>query len=135
MKMTRGKFTIAGLVALSSLFMSVSARALEPQTLFNFRLSPGQVTGALIQGPDGNFYGTTSQGGPTGNGTVFRVTPAGVLTTLVSDQANPVAGLFKDGFRASIADGSVRFVKKSVDPKALWALFTRASGDSVDRAK
>ena len=37
----------------------------------------------LVQGSDGNFYGTTSSGGATGNGTVFKMTPAGVLTTLV----------------------------------------------------
>src|SRR4051812_27760256 len=69
------------------------ARALEAQTLLNFELSPGTVTGSLVQGPDGNFYGTTAQGGPMRSGTVFRVTPAGVLTTLVSDQQNPAASL------------------------------------------
>src|SRR5262245_34631533 len=69
------------------------AGALEPETLFNFQLSLGTVMGSLVQGPDGNFYGTTAQGGPLGSGTVFRVTPAGALTTLVSDQANPAAGL------------------------------------------
>jgi uncharacterized repeat protein (TIGR03803 family) len=34
---------------------------------------------ALLQGTDGNFYGTTS----SGSGSVFQITPAGVLTTLV----------------------------------------------------
>ncbi|HTQ31542.1 MAG TPA: choice-of-anchor tandem repeat GloVer-containing protein [Opitutaceae bacterium] len=45
----------------------------------------------LVQGSDGNFYGTTYYGGSTfvsannpGDGTVFKVTPAGTLTTLVS---------------------------------------------------
>jgi uncharacterized repeat protein (TIGR03803 family) len=38
----------------------------------------------LIQGSDGNFYGTTTYGGAGGLGTVFKMTPAGVLTTLVS---------------------------------------------------
>ena len=33
---------------------------------------------------DGNFYGTTSSGGTSGDGTVFMLTPAGVLTTLYS---------------------------------------------------
>jgi len=37
----------------------------------------------LIQGTDGNFYGTTSFGG-LGFGTVFKITPAGTLTTLYS---------------------------------------------------
>jgi uncharacterized repeat protein (TIGR03803 family) len=41
--------------------------------------------GAVVQGTDGNFYGTTTAGG-TGKsgGTVFKVTPAGKLTTLYS---------------------------------------------------
>jgi len=38
---------------------------------------------ALLQGIDGNFYGTTTSGGASGNGTVFRMTPTGSLTTLV----------------------------------------------------
>lgn len=38
---------------------------------------------ALIQGTDGNFYGTTPQGGTNGvAGTVFQITPSGTLTTL-----------------------------------------------------
>src|SRR5262249_52873986 len=81
-----------GLVVCSTLW-GLRARALQPETLFNFQLSLGTVLGSLVQGPDGNFYGTTAQGGPLGSGTVFRVTPAGALTTLVSDQANPAAGL------------------------------------------
>ena len=40
--------------------------------------------GRLIQATDGNFYGTTSFGGTADAGVVFRVTPAGVLTTLHS---------------------------------------------------
>jgi uncharacterized repeat protein (TIGR03803 family) len=39
--------------------------------------------GSLVQGSDGNFYGTTAQGGTANNGgTVFRVTPGGSFTQL-----------------------------------------------------
>jgi uncharacterized repeat protein (TIGR03803 family) len=41
--------------------------------------SPG-----LIQGSDGNLYGTTSHGGAYDSGTVFRITPAGEHTVLWS---------------------------------------------------
>ena len=53
----------------------------------------------LVQGSDGNFYGTTygSGSGPSGNGDVFRITPSGSLSNLHSfvgsDGANPVSGL------------------------------------------
>ena len=36
----------------------------------------------LVQGTDGNFYGTTTQGGANFDGTIFQITPSGRLTTL-----------------------------------------------------
>jgi len=39
---------------------------------------------ALLQSPDGSFYGTTFQGGAYDNGTVFRMNSNGVMATLVS---------------------------------------------------
>ena len=76
-------------------------------TLFTFDTTDGISPYApLIQGPDGNFYGTTLGGGTNckisgGCGTVFRITPAGKLTSLYSfcaktncsDGAFPQAGL------------------------------------------
>jgi uncharacterized repeat protein (TIGR03803 family) len=53
----------------------------------------------LVQGSDGSFYGTTYFGGTYGNGTVFKISTNGVLTSLYSfsggnDGANPYyAGL------------------------------------------
>jgi uncharacterized repeat protein (TIGR03803 family) len=53
----------------------------------------------VIQGSDGNFYGTTYQGGASGLGTVFKITPSGTETVLhsfaggSSDGASPEAGL------------------------------------------
>ena len=77
-----------------ALLLSIgSAFGLEPQTLMNFQVGLGTVTGNLVEGPDGNFYGTTTHGGPLGSGSIFRVTPSGILTGLIADQANPAAGL------------------------------------------
>ena len=50
--------------------------------------------GPLVQGRDGNFYGTTNYGGANNAGTVFKMTPSGVLTTLwdFCSQANCADG-------------------------------------------
>jgi uncharacterized repeat protein (TIGR03803 family) len=52
--------------------------------LYNFTgSSDGAVPYASpIQGTDGNFYGTTTAGGSSGYGTVYKLTPAGKLTPL-----------------------------------------------------
>ncbi len=46
----------------------------------------------LVQGVDGNFYGTTNQGGKYSQGTVFEITPEGELTTLYSFNDCSVSG-------------------------------------------
>ncbi len=38
----------------------------------------------LVQGTDGNFYGTTQAGGVNGDGTLFKMSPDGALTMLYS---------------------------------------------------
>ena len=59
----------------------------------------------LVQGSDGNFYGTTSGGGTNDAGTVFKISTNGALTSLYSftggnDGADPDAGLVQgsDGY-------------------------------------
>ena len=57
----------------------------------------------LVQAIDGNFYGTTFGGGANDEGTVFKITPSGGLTTLYSfcgqancaDGQHPLAGLIQ----------------------------------------
>jgi uncharacterized repeat protein (TIGR03803 family) len=92
-------------ICLVCVFCAVAAIGSPAQTfttLVSFNGTDGQSPlGSLIQGLDGNFYGTTYYG-PTcgafcfGNGTVFKVTPGGTLTTHTFDGAdgqNPDAGL------------------------------------------
>ena len=73
-------------------------------TLHNFKITDGRAPEAvLVQGTDGNLYGSTYLGGNTGGvcgdgcGTVFKITTAGMLTMLHSfnktDGANPKAGM------------------------------------------
>jgi uncharacterized repeat protein (TIGR03803 family) len=68
-------------------------------TLHSFDFSDGSRPFAgLVRGSDGNFYGTTYEGGVNSfDGTVFKITPKGALTTLHTfvgtDGASPYAGL------------------------------------------
>jgi uncharacterized repeat protein (TIGR03803 family) len=57
----------------------------EETVLYAFAGPPdGAYPVSLIQGSDGNFYGTTAQGGLDNVGTAFRLTPQGVETILYS---------------------------------------------------
>jgi hypothetical protein len=54
------------------------------------------------------------------------------------DPKNPMAGLlghYTEGFHVALADGSVRFIKKTIDPKTLWHLFTRDGGEVMEIPK
>jgi uncharacterized repeat protein (TIGR03803 family) len=73
-------------------------------TLYSFHGYDGGIPdGGVIQGSDGNFYGTTSCCGQNGGGTVFRLTSGGALTTLYNfcsqpacaDGAGPYAGVIR----------------------------------------
>jgi uncharacterized repeat protein (TIGR03803 family) len=58
----------------------------------------------LVQGRDGNFYGTTNSGGTDNYGTVFKITPSGALTTL--DNFNGTDGYDSAGAMVLGTDGN-----------------------------
>jgi uncharacterized repeat protein (TIGR03803 family) len=75
-------------------------------TLHSFNGVDGQAGfgSGVLQGTDGNFYGTTSQGGvgscPSdsyGCGTIFKMTPAGELITLYAFEGTATSGVFPNG--------------------------------------
>ena len=76
-----------------------TAQTSQPEMICSFTSTNGMnPLSHLAEGPDSNFYGTTPFGGTNnGNGTVFKVTTNGVLTSLVSfnstNGAYPIAGL------------------------------------------
>src|SRR3954447_14588950 len=84
----RSEFIVALVLMSASAYADVTFT-----TVFNFPGAAAKPTTAVVLGSDGNFYGTTGDGGAIGAGAVYRVTPAGVVTTLYS---------FTDG-----ADGSL----------------------------
>lgn len=88
--------------------------------LLNFDGANGEAPGymSLIQGSNGNLYGTSFGGGTYDDGTIFEITTAGVLTTLYTfcsktdcaDGAAPDAGLVQDSsgnlYGTTVAGGS-----------------------------
>ena len=81
---------------------AISSPAQTLTTLATFDITDGAYPyGTLVQGLDGNFYGTTYEGGrnlcSNGCGTVFKVTPGGALTMLhafvKTDSSNPLGAL------------------------------------------
>ncbi len=83
--------------------MAVGSSAQTLTTLVNFDFNNGAepLYESLVQGPDGNFYGTTNGAGAHNGGIVFQMTPSGTVTVLYSfcaqpnctDGNAPVAGL------------------------------------------
>ncbi len=84
-----------------SLVLSLSAQTFTSLVSFNGNNGAYPESMSLVQGTDGNLYGTAPYGGANSGGTVFKVTPAGTLTTLYSfcaqtkctDGETPLAGL------------------------------------------
>jgi len=89
---------LATLIAVAGLLMSPQRTHANTVPLYTFSgPDGGNPFGGLVQGSDGSFYGTTANGGANGNGTVFRITSVGALTTLHSftytDGSNPTGAL------------------------------------------
>ena len=90
-------------------------------TLYSFCAQPKCTDGAfpiagLVLGTDGNFYGTTAYGGANDDGTVFKITSGGTLTTLHSfddtDGAYPEAALVQasnGNFYGTTFEGGANF--------------------------
>ncbi|HET8923589.1 MAG TPA: choice-of-anchor tandem repeat GloVer-containing protein [Candidatus Acidoferrum sp.] len=123
-KLTLSKVTVVCVFCLPA---AIPSSAQTFTTLVTFNGANGEdPRGSLVQGTDGNFYGTTFFGGANnvsacagfgfgGCGTVFKITAGGSLTTLYSfcaqtnctDGRNPAGGLVQgsDGSFYGIANG------------------------------
>jgi len=120
------------------------------KTLYSFcaqsACSDGLVPiGGLLQATNGDFYGTTSGGGAKGGGTVFKITPGGTLTTLhafclispgCTDGTGPTGGLVEatDGsfYGTTSGDISAGTVFKITPAGKLTTLYTFDSASGVN---
>src|SRR5579872_557178 len=81
--------------------LGVSAQTFTTLDIFNSTNGAGPGYETLMQGPDGNLYGTTSLGGHGAAGTIFKIGRGGALSTLYffcgqpdcTDGIAPLAGL------------------------------------------
>jgi uncharacterized repeat protein (TIGR03803 family) len=129
----------SGVSPYGTVFKMTPAGALT--TLYSFKDgSDGACPRAgVIQGTDGNFYGTTFFGG-SGNGTIFRITPAGLFTNLHSftggsDGGYPSAALVQAGdtnfYGTASAGGAGYGTLFKISPKGGFTLIRQfTSGNS-----
>ena len=88
-------------VVLCAVLATPAAGQFSSVVSFNGTNGTGPEYGPLVQGRDGNYYGTTSLGGANGYGEVFKMTPGGTVTPIYSfcsqaacaDGTAPAAGV------------------------------------------
>ena len=73
-------------------------------TLYTFTggADGGHPKSTLIKDPAGNLYGTTTDGGPAGNGTVFKIDTSqnfSVMHSFAAGEGHPIYGLVMDSVR------------------------------------
>ncbi|MGA9963911.1 MAG: choice-of-anchor tandem repeat GloVer-containing protein [Terriglobales bacterium] len=101
-----------------AIFQITPAGALNVLYSFTDGDDGGHPYGGLTLGTDGNFYGTTQEGGTPNYGTIFNITPSGSLATLYTftggndggaPYAPPVEGT--DGnFYGTTSEGGAAFL-------------------------
>jgi len=106
------------------------------------KLPPNHTVIHVFVGPGTAFEGpggVALKDFPDGTSNTFLVVEAGDPVPWTKpeeidytpDRPVRLTGLFKDGFRACMADGSVRFVRTEVREEALRAAITRNGGEEA----
>jgi len=110
------------------------AQTAGERILHSFRNPPkgaGPV-GAPIRDAEGNFYGTTEDGGPADRGVVYKIDAAGTLSILYrftggADGSNPLAALIRDAagnlYGTAWAGGILTGVCATAEPAGCGVVF------------
>ncbi len=91
--------TVLTLLCLFTVALQTASRADTFDLFYTFTggNDGGQPSSRLMQARDGNFYGTTGFGGANNTGTIYKISPAGALTTLFTFSARSKQGSNPDG--------------------------------------
>ena len=102
---TYNAWKVVIIVVLMCAAFAINSSAQTLTTIYDFCSQTGCADGGapggtLVQGSDGNFYGTTSDTGFVGQGTVYKLTSSGTFTLLhsftgLSDGGVPRSGLIQ----------------------------------------
>jgi len=99
-----GTTTTGGSNSLGTIYRVNAAGQLVGLYSFTGGDDGGAVLAGLVQGLDGNLYGTAERGGTSSFGTIFRITAAGVITPMYSFSGED--GAYPYGALVQAADGS-----------------------------
>ena len=106
------KPSLSEVFCIALVFSAMTAIVSPSQTLTTLHNFAGQPNdgknpyAGLVQGRDGNFYGTTESGGATNHGMVFKMTPSGTVTILYSFPGYPSGGGDPTGTLIQASDGN-----------------------------
>ena len=116
-----GTTTSGGAFGFGTIYRVTRAGLLSSLVSFTGGVDGSYPQASLIQATDGNFYGSTAQGGAFGLGTIFRMSPDGALSTLAHfdgyNGANPQAPLLES------ADASLYGTTQNGGPDDQGAIF------------
>lgn len=92
-----------------TIFKVTTAGVLTTLSSFGASPLPNQPQAGLVAGPDGNFYGTTTNASQNNIGGVFKITPLGVMTALVNftGQTGSYPGAEPSGPLTAALDGTL----------------------------
>ena len=114
--------------SLGTLFRMTPSGALTPLYAFGGGADGGNPLASLIQGSDGNLYGTASTGGSNGVGTVFSLSTNGLFTPLWS--FNSTNGSYPAGPLVQGSDGNLYGTTSAGGANGLGTVFSLSTNGS-----
>jgi uncharacterized repeat protein (TIGR03803 family) len=112
-----------GIYYYGSVFRMTTNGALSTAVSFNYTNNGAYPVAGLAQARDGGFYGLSLEGGLSGYGTVYRITPGGLFVLLSS--FNYENGAYPSSVFVAAADGNLYGTAENGGTNAGWGTMFR----------